>query len=236
MKCPSHNEECHDTINTCQPIKCCCCQSCCCCCCPPGPQGPHGPQGLSGVPGEIGPQGSEGPEGQPGPQGSQGPEGLPGTQGPEGLPGTQGPVGNLAGNDHCYLYALDQTLTELDRVTFTVGINSSAVTISPDFKEIRIRTPGAYYVATAWSATDDGALSLELCLNGVKIPHMNYILGTARPSLMSCMPAWIILRLSQGDILTIVNTALESTIMAPVNNTPPGTSPNAAATLALIRL
>lgn len=235
MSCPSHHKECSDTMRKCCSNKCCCCTPCYCC--PPGPQGPEGAQGPPGVSGEAGSSGPEGPAGKPGPQGPDGPEGLPGPQGSTGPTGYKGRLGPPASNEYCYLYALDQTLAELDRVAFSVGIMSAAFTLSSDSTELRVRYAGAYYIAAAWSAKGDGALSLELCLNGVKIPNMNYILGSARPSLISCMPAWIILRLSPGDMLTIANYAPETaTIAVPENNTPPGAPSNAAATLTLIHL
>lgn len=229
MDYSSLHKKCPNSPDRCEPFI--------CCKCPPGspgPEGPQGPQGvpgMSGIPGPMGPEGPPGPEGQQGPQGQQGPEGPQGPRGESGRPGMSGPIKT---DEYCYLYAGEQTLTELDRVAFTVGINSSIVTLSADSKAVNVRKNGDFYIATAWSAMNNGALSMALCLNGTKIPNMNYILGMAHPSLVSCLPAWVIMRLNEGDVLTVVNYAPETTIAAPVNNA--GASPNAAATFTLIRL
>lgn len=233
LKPPLHNKD-NDIMNIYRPVRGSCCPPCCCC--PPGPQGKQGLHGLPGEPGKSGAQGEQGPQGKQGPAGEPGPAGLPGTQGPQGPMGYKGQRGPPLTNEYCYLYALEQTLKNHDCVEFKVGINSSAVTISPDSKEIIMKYAGIYYIASAWSAAGEGALSMALYLNGKKIPNMNYILGTAKPSLTSCMPAWIILRLSAGDVLTVDNFGSECTIMSPVNNTPAGSLPNAAATVTLIRL
>jgi len=84
---------------------------------------------------------------------------------------------------------------------------------------------------------DEGALSLELSVNGVKIPLMTYILGTADPDLVSAMPGYIILRLVNGDRISINNNGDSNvTITVPTNNTPPDSSSNAAATITMFRV
>lgn len=230
MGFPKSDKECPDTRIIYRPML--------NCCCPPGPPGPDGVQGLQGPQGkqgEQGPPGLKGLDGLPGPDGPEGPAGPPGPDGPQGETGEDGDSGGTASDFHCYLYAHNQTLTEHDRIAFTVGTSrGSYVTLSTDGKDVRVRQEGVWYISTAWSAKDEGALSLVLALNGVKIPYMNYILGEAEPSLVSCIPGWIILRLNSDDILSVINYAPETTIVTPTNNM--STPSNAAATLTLIWL
>lgn len=229
MKYTSWHKECKDSLGKRKHYI--------CCKCPPGipgkqgPQGIQGPQGLQGISGIIG---SPGLNGAPGIQGSQGPQGPQGSEGPRGITGRPGFSGPYKTDEYCYLYAGEQTLKESDRVAFTVGIKTSIVTLSADSKAITVRENGNFYIATAWSAANNGAHSMALCLNGTKIPNMNYILGMAHPALLSCLPAWVIIRLNAGDVLTVVNYAPETKITTPQNNA--GDSPNAAASLTLIRL
>lgn len=238
----------------------------CCCQCPPGPpglQGPAGPQGpqgppgaqgatgATGAPGPQGPQGppgpqgatgSEGPQGQPGPTGDTGATGAtgatgpPGPTGPTGAAGTPGPPGQAGEQRYGYFYALDQTIAAGGRVPLTEGPNNIA-NLSADTTELTITSAGFYFITSAWSAADEGALSLELTVNGVKIPFMTYILGTGEPDLASAIPGYIILRIESGDRISITNlgdTAVSITV--PTNNTPPGSSSNAAATITMFKV
>lgn len=244
----------------------CHCYPCCCQCPPgpngpPGKDGPQGEQGAQGPQGEQGLQGPAGPQGPQGPMGAQGPQGEPGPQGEQGSPGAQGPQGEsvagpqglpgpkgqdggtgASGNpscqQHAHFYALEQTLAEGERVKFITGTNSGIVTLSDDGTEIRIRLyyDGYFFIASAWSAIADGALALELSVNGTKIPYMNYVLDTAQTSLVSAIPGYIILRLEAGDIISVINYAPETTLAVPTNNTSAGSPSNAAATLTIFKI
>lgn len=213
----------------------------CCYICPPAPAGPPGVAGPPGPPGLMGLQGPTGiagtVQGATGPQGPlvigpQGPTGPSGLRGPEGQPGTPGT------QHFAHFYALGQSLAEGDRVLFRTGVTSGAATLTPDSRGIRIGQGGAYLFTSAWSTTElnQGALSLVLELNGQKIPFMNYILGTARNSLISAIPGCRILLADANDILTLVNYAAETVLAEPVNNTSPDRSQNAAATITLVKL
>ncbi|MGL5512976.1 MAG: hypothetical protein ACRDBM_07060 [Sporomusa sp.] len=236
----------------------------CCFPCPTGPTGPPGPPGAIGSTGPTGPQGAQGASGPAGPTGSPGATGPTGPTGPQGTTGASGPTGptgsqgvtgssstgptgptgspgspgerGLNGvNSYAYFYALDQTLAEGEKVALITGTNSGAFTLIDD-TDIRIGFSGYFFIASAWSATDEGALSLVLAINGEKIPFMSYVLGTAADALISAIPGSRILSLMTGDILSIINFAPETTIVVPVNNTPEGTASNAAATITLISL
>ena len=213
-----------------------------------GPTGPTGSQGATGASGPPGPSGEIGSTGPTGPQGATGASGLTGPTGPQGATGTgigpTGPMGSdgLPGepgeqgrNDRAYFYALGQTLAAGQKVALITGISSPFITLV-NGTDIRIGIGGHFYIASAWSATDEGALSLALTLNGIKIPFMSYVLGTARDALISTIPGSKILRLDTGNIISIVNFAPGTTLVVPVNNTPAGTPSNAAATITLIRL
>ncbi|MGL5513764.1 MAG: hypothetical protein ACRDBM_11090, partial [Sporomusa sp.] len=102
--------------------------------------------------------------------------------------------------------------------------------------DIRADFSGHFFIEAAWSATDEGALSLILALNNEKIPFMSYVLGTAENELISAIPGSTIISLAAGDIISIINFAPEATLAVPVNNTPVGTPSNAAATITLIFL
>jgi len=182
---------------------------------------------VQGQPGPAGAAGPTGAAGTPGPQGPTGPTG------PAGPPGTQGEAGE---QQFAYFYALDQTLTEGEEVTFIQGTNSGIVTLSPDGTELTIRATGVYFITSAWSAADEGALSLELSVNGVKIPFMTYILGTAEPELVSTIPGYIILNLTNGNIISVINRGPTVNLVVPTNNTPAGSPSNAAVTISLIRI
>lgn len=210
-----------------------------------GPQGETGPQGLPGPQGSQGLPGSEGPQGLPGPEGPQGPQGPIGEQGPAGPQGSAGPAGaqgppginGAAGmQEYAHFYALDQTLSKGERVKLITGASSGIVELSADSTELKVLSTGYYFITSAWSATGEGALSLELAVNGTKIPHMTYILGTAQSSLVSAMPGTIILKLVRGDVISIINYAQEITLTVPTNNTPEGSPSNAAATLTLFQV
>lgn len=209
----------------------------CCCICPPptpgppGEQGPQGPAGLPGVPGVpgtiLGPTGATGPTGAQGPPGPSGPQGIRGPEGESGVPGTQ---------QYAHFYALAQSLTADEQVSFITGVNTGVVTLSANFREIRAAQPGAYLLTSAWSTSDAGASSMYLALNGIKIPHMNYTLGTAQNSLLSAIPGCIILWLNIGDVLSVINYAPVSNLAVPVNNTSAGSPSNSAATITLFKL
>ena len=216
---------------------------------PTGPTGPQGatgasgPTGTTGSPGTIGPTGptglpgatgASGPTGPTGPQGATG-FGSTGPTGPTGLPGPPGERGERGINSYAYFYALGQTLEEGEKAALITGINSGSFTLIDD-TDIRIGFSGYFFIASAWSATDEGALSLALAINGEKIPFMSYVLGTAQDALISAIPGSRILSLMTGDILSIINFAPETTLVVPVNNTPAGTPSNAAATITLISL
>lgn len=213
-----------------------------------GPTGPAGPQGATGASGPLGPSGEIGSTGPTGPQGATGASGLTGPTGPQGATGTgigptgptgsQGPSGQpgeQGRNDRAYFYALGQTLAAGEKVRLITSISSPFITLV-NGTDIRIIMGGHYYIASAWSAADEGALSLALTLNGIKIPFMSYVLGTARDALISTIPGSRILSLDTGNIISIVNFEPETTLVVPVNNTPAGTPSNAAATITLIRL
>lgn len=238
----------------------------CCCQCPPGSPGPQGPQGQPGSPGPQGPQGptgvqgatgSQGPtgstgsqgstgptgaQGQPGPTGATGPQGasgMTGSTGPTGAtgqPGSPGERGQAGVQQYAYFYALNQTLAEEEKVAFITGTNSGIVTLSDDGSEITVRSTGVYFITSAWSATNEGALSLELSVNDVKIPFMTYILGTAEPMLVSAIPGYNILNLTFGDIISVVNHAPSANLVVSTNNTAEGSPSNAAATISLFKL
>lgn len=157
----------------------------------------------------------------------------------DGPTGPQGPPGPAGGGalEYAYFYALDQTVTEFQRIVFETGINSGIVIPSPDLTEFTIAQSGVYYIAAAWSQNFADPLLAVVTLNGAKIPHMNYILGFAQISLESVIPGWIILNLSTGDVISITNYAPTTTFVAPANNNPANNpAPNAAATLTFIRL
>lgn len=175
-------------------------------------------------------------EGPPGQQGPQGPEGAPGPQGPQGPRGGIGMPGTNGSELYAHFYALGQRLTEDEKVTFITGVKTGVATLSADSKSIRIEHPGAFFIASAWTTNGEGALSMVLALNGVKIPYMNYILGTARNSLTSAIPGCIILGLSAGDVLSVINYAPESILAVPVNNTSDGSPSNSAATITIYKL
>ncbi|MGL6201643.1 MAG: collagen-like triple helix repeat-containing protein [Lachnospiraceae bacterium] len=226
--------------------RCCRCHcNICCCQCPPGPpgpQGPAGPQGPQGPPGAQGPTGPTGPQGQPGPIGATGPTGaagttgLPGPTGPTGAVGPPGTQGQAGEQEYGYFYSLDQTIAVGERVPLTV-LTNNIVNISSDATELIIVPAGIYFITSAWSATGEGALSLELTVNGVKIPFMTYILGTAETDLVSAMPGYIILRLENGDRISITNFGESAVnITVPTNNTPPDSTSNAAATITMFRV
>lgn len=222
----------------------CSCRPHCCCLCPPAPPGPPGqagppgPPGLQGLPGPAGPPGDPGTlAGPPGPMGEIGNPGPAGSKGPTGTErGPEGPPGQAGSQVYGHFYALDQFLTVGEQVTFINGAHSGSITLSADSKGIRVGQPGTYFLASAWSTSDAGALLMVLALNGAKIPYMTYILGTAQNQLVSAIPGSIILRLSIGDILSVINYAPAATLAVPVNNTSAGSPSNAAATVTLFKL
>ena len=78
---------------------------------------------------------------------------------------------------------------------------------------------------------------MELTVNGVKIPFMTYVLGTAETDLVSAIPGYIILRLLNGDRISINNRGESPVnIAVPTNNTPPASPSNAAATITMFRV
>ena len=210
----------------------------CCFPCPTGPTGPPGPPGAIGPTGPTGPQGIQGasPTGPTGPQGAPGVTGSTGPTGPQGPPGPQGERGEPGTSDYAYFYALGQTLAAGGKAALITDVNSGFFTLINGSTDIRAGFPGIFFIEAAWSATDEGALSLVLALNGEKIPFMSYVLGTAENELISAIPGSTIIRLATGDIISIINFAPEATLAVPVNNTPAGTPSNAAATITLIFL
>lgn len=220
--------------------KCCKCHSnpCCCCLCPPGPPGPPGvigPQGPAGPQGPQGQPGVTGPTGPTGPAGTMGATGPTGPTGPVGPPGTQGEAGE---QQYAYFYALDETIAPGESVALTLSSNSGVVELmEPDHTQLRVVSTGYHFITTAWSATDEGALSLELTVNGTKIPYMTYILGTAQDDLVSAIPGYIILHLNNGDLISITNFGdSDVNIAVPTNNTPEGGPSNAAATITMFKV
>lgn len=243
-----------------------CCQCAadpCCCLCPPGPPGPRGPAGPQGKPGERGPKGPDGeegsrgaagPTGPAGPMGPRGPQGEPGPEGPQGTSGDTGPIGPMGPTgprgpvgptgqqgeagmmSYAYLYAMDQTLNKGDCTKFTLGDNSGIVSLSADATQIVVNSTGYYFIASGWSAKGSGATHLELCVNGVKIPYMTYILGAAEDSLISATPGCIILRIVRDDIITVRSYEDNVDLTVPINNTPVGAPTNAAATISIVRI
>lgn len=237
------------------------CNKCCYICspAPAGPPGPPGSQGLQGSTGLQGPQGLQGPTGQPGligSQGAQGPQGIAGTvqgptgsqgptgvglQGPTGPQGIRGPEGEPGTNgtqQYAHFYALGQSLAEGERVSFITGVTTGVATLTSDSRGIRIGQGGAYFFTSAWSTTElnQGAHSMVLALNGIKIPFMNYTLGTARNSLISAIPGCRILIAHTNDVLSVINFAPESVLEVPVNNTSAVSPSNSAATISLFKL
>lgn len=216
--------------------KCCKCNaSPCCCLCPPappGPPGPNGPQGPTGLQGLQGPPGAEGFQGPQGPAGvgQQGPTGPQGQRGPEGEPGTRGM------QQYAHFYALDQIVASQDRAVLRTGVASGFATLTADSKQIRFVQGGVYFITSAWTTSDTGATSMYLDRNGLKIPYMNYILGTARESLVSAIPGSRIIFANNGDLLSIYNYGAASSLAIPVNNTSAGSPSNSAATITLFKL
>lgn len=242
----------------------------CCCFCPPGISGPSGvegmqgsagPQGLQGATGPAGPQGAEGSTGAPGltgVQGSTGPQGAPGTvtgptgpqgptgigatgpTGPTGIKGPAGQPGTAGTQQYAQFYALNQTVATNDRVVFIAGARTGVATLSADSKEIRIAQGGTYMLISAWTTMDEGAYSMILALNGIKIPHMSYVLGTARGtagiSLRSAIPGCIVMSIDTGALLSIINTGSDTQLAVPENNTFLGSPSNSAATITLFKL
>lgn len=152
-----------------------------------------------------------------------------------GPPGQQGAAGEQI---YGYFYSLDQTIAAGARVQLTVAANN-IVNVSPDGTELIIGARGAghYFITSAWSAEDEGALSLELTVNDVRIPFMTYVLGTAEPELVSAIPGYIILRLADGDRIAITNFGDNPVnIVVPTNNTPPDSDTNAAATITMFKV
>lgn len=219
----------------------------CCFICPPAPPGPpggQGPPGLAGLPGLQGPTGPLGPLGVPGTvQGATGPQGpqglgLQGPTGPTGIRGPEGQPGTPGTQQYAQFYALGQRLTEGESVLFRTGVTSGVATLTPDSRGIRIGQGGAYLLISAWTTSElnQGALSMVLALNGTKIPFMNYILGTAKNSLISAIPGCRILLADTGDVLSVINYAPENVLAVPVNNTSMGSPSNSAATITLFKL
>ncbi|MGL6201644.1 MAG: hypothetical protein ACRC3H_22230 [Lachnospiraceae bacterium] len=219
----------------------------CCYICPTAPAGPPGVTGPPGPPGSQGLQGPTGSAGPPGiagtvqgPTGAQGPTGVgpQGPTGPQGLRGPEGEPGTNGTQQYAHFYALGQRLAEEERVSFITGVTTGVATLTADSRGIRIGQGGAYFLASAWSTNElnQGAHSMVLALNGIKIPFMNYTLGTARNSLISTIPGCRILLAHANDVLSVINFAPESVLEVPVNNTSAGSPSNSAATITLFKL
>jgi len=242
----------------------------CCCICPPGitgppgvagPQGTAGPQGLQGPAGPAGSQGAAGATGSPGLTGVQGPtgsQGVPGTvtgptgplgptgisptgpTGPTGISGPPGQPGTPGTQQYAQFYALNQTVATGGRVTFIAGARTGVAALTADSKAIRIGQGGTYMLISAWTTSDDGAHSMILALNGTKIPHMSYVLDTARGTagnlLRSAIPGCIVMSIESGALLSIINLGPETQLAIPVNNTSIGSPSNSAATVTLFKI
>lgn len=241
----------------------------CCCICPPGitgpsgatgPQGPAGPQGVQGPTGPAGLPGTTGPTGPAGltgAQGTAGQQGVPGTvtgpigatgpagigatgpTGPRGITGSQGEQGTPGTQQYAQFYALGQNVAAAGRVTFLAGPGSGVASLTAGSGEIRVGQGGTYMLIAAWTTSDAGARSMVLALNGNKIPHMSYVLGTARGAaqtiLTSAIPGCIVISLSTGALLSIINSGPATELAVPLNNTI-GIPTNAAATITLFKL
>ncbi|MFV0238437.1 MAG: hypothetical protein ACK5H4_00095 [Lacrimispora sphenoides] len=197
-----------------------------------GPTGPQGPAGPTGATGPTGPQGTVGATGATGPTG---PQGAPG--GPTGPTGPTGSVGlsGVPGSSYVgYFYGLDQTLEAGNKVSLITGVANGLFTLINNGTEIRVAGFGYYFISCAWSSTDEGALSMALAINGLKIPFMNYVIGRGEDDLVSVIPGGVIVRMNFNDTISIVNYAPGTHLAVPLNNTPPGTPSNAAATIAVI--
>lgn len=120
-------------------------------------------------------------------------------------------------------------------MTLITGVNTGVVTLSADSKQLRFQS-GAYIIHCAWTTSDDGAFSMALMLNGVKIPFMNYIVEFANDSLKSVIPGYVIIYPKTGDILSITNYGPKSTLAVPINNISKGSTANSAATITLFKL
>lgn len=201
---------------------------------PQGPQGTAGGVGITGATGATGPQGATGAIGASGVTGPQGPDtGATGATGQQGSPGERGEDG---ARFFAYFYASDQTLEEGDKVTLTQSINNGFFTLINNDTEIQIGSTGYYFISCAWSATNEGALSMALAINDLKIRDMNYVIGAAQNNLISVIPGGLIVRLSFQDTISIINYEPGTHLSVPLNNTPPDTPANAAATISLLYL
>lgn len=201
---------------------------------PIGPEGPPGTMGVTGPTGATGPQGSIGPTGPTGPTGPQG--SATGPTGPQGPFGPQGSPGGGGARFFAYFYAPDQTLEAGEKVTLIQSINSGFFTLIDNGTGIQIGSTGYYFISCAWSAANEGALSMVLAINDAKIPFMNYVIGEAQDFLISAIPGGLIVRLFFNDIISIINYEPGTHLSVPLNNTPAGTPANAAATISLIYL
>lgn len=200
-----------------------------------GPTGPTGPQGRAGETGATGPTGPQGDNGAVGATGPTGPTGAPG--GPTGPTGIRGPVGQpgVQGSSYVsYFYGLEQTLEEGNKVRLIRSVSNGVFSLTNNNTEIRVSLPGFYFISCAWSSSNEGALSMALAINSQKIPFMNYVIGTGQEDLTSVIPGGVIVRMNSNDTISIVNYAPGTNLAIPLNNTPPGTPSNAAATIAII--
>jgi len=183
-------------------------QNCCCtsCVCPPGPQG------------GIGPQGAQGPEGPGGPQGLVGPQGPQGIQGPQGV---AGPCCPLTGAFASVYSLVPQTIASSQPVSLeSVSATTSAfdLTNAAANGEVTVLQNGFYFVE--WGL--DGILtppfpspvpawSFGIFVNGVLNPGSTSGSFSSSPDdIVTHNSGEVIIQLSAGDIVTLVNTSISS--------------------------
>lgn len=192
-------------------------QDCCCtdCICLQGPAGPVGPAGADGLMGPQGPIGLAGPVGIIGLQGLQGPDGI---QGPIGA---DGPCCPLA-TDFTSVYSLtSQTILPgqallLENVAETTP--AFDLTLAPTTGQVVVLKSGTYHIK--WGVEGEltppyfepvPAWTFAIFVNGTLEPSSGSGSFSLSPSdLLTNDTGATIIHLNVGDVVTLVNTSLNS--------------------------
>ena len=182
---------------------------------PQGPQGPVGPQGPQGPAGPIGPQGATGatgPIGPIGPQGATGATGATGPVGPQGPQGETGPAGPSGTNDAIYASAETAVVEAGGTIPLTLDTATPETSMTVSDNSVNITEDGTYLVSYyVGGSVPTNEFITSLYLNDAVISGENIVQSNSAGAASKT----ILLTLSAGDSLSLVNTsATEATLSA----------------------
>ena len=169
---------------------------------PVGPQGPQGeqgligPQGLTGATGPVGPQGPQGETGATGATGPQGPQGLTGATGP------QGPQGEPGTSDATYLSATASTV-QAD-ATIPLTLNTQTPNSSMTVENNGVTLTSGYYLVSFYLTGSTTGTDIEVSLEQ-NASVISSIVDSGASTITSSKT--VLVSASDGDVLTLVNTA-----------------------------